>query len=31
VTWAVDPEVEYWLFYAPKSAKPAQNDGLDSV
>ena len=26
VTWAVDPEVEYWLFYAPKSVAPTTTD-----
>ena len=26
VTWAVDPAVEYWLFYAPKSVAPTTTD-----
>lgn len=26
VTWTVDPAVEYWLFYAPKSVAPTTTD-----
>jgi hypothetical protein len=26
ITWAVDPAVEYWLFYAPKSVAPSTTD-----
>jgi len=26
ITWAVDPAVEYWLFYAPKSVAPTTTD-----